>query len=274
MRVTTISAATNARFKAWRKLAEGAVRPDKTTLVFGKRLAVETAAMEGPLSPPPVAWIVVRGWGEGFPPPSRFPRPSTPLGAGQGGTKCQTPGPPPDQCPVFELAPELFRELDVFGTHHPILEVSIEGRVEPLADPGVLPNGLNVAVPVQDPVNLGAIVRSAVGLGASSVLLLPGACSPFHPKAVRTSAGAVFRARLLAAHAAIGPVVGLDASGEPIEGFSFPDRFVLLVGQEGVGVSGAALKPDYLLRLPMQGIESYNAGVAAALAMFEWRRRR
>jgi tRNA G18 (ribose-2'-O)-methylase SpoU len=243
---TEITAASNARFKAWKRLAEGQDRVEETTLVCGRRI-VEELACSDPQGMR--TWIVPAGYDGVLPGPA---------------------------VPEVALSPALFREVDVFGTRHPILEMDVRDRVSAL--PPELPAGLNLALPVQDPVNLGAVVRSAVGLGCRSVVLLPGACNPFHVKAVRTSAGAVFRCRLVrndpAGAVSWGncPVVALDASGVPIREFRFPERFVLLVGQEGQGVRPRDVNADHVVSLPMERIESYNAGVAAALAMYEWRR--
>ena len=180
------------------------------------------------------------------------------------------------------LARGLFDELDRFGTGHPLLDVCVEGLVEPVATPV---DGLFLVLPLQDPVNVGAVIRTAAGLGISGAFLLPSCANPFHPKSVRTSAGAVFRLPLhpLADPADLADqgfdLVGLDSHGAPIDGFRFPKRTALLVGQEGGGLSQTSGLPPRkhvrisIVALPMQGIESYNANVAAALAMYEWKRR-
>jgi tRNA G18 (ribose-2'-O)-methylase SpoU len=252
-----IESPRNARFRCWSEVAQGAVREWGRTLVAGARLTAELATAPDPC---PRAWIVPCGWDQ--------------------------PLPGPASIPVFEVPAARFRRLDVLGTHHPLLEVGIEARVG--AAPRELAPGMHVALPVQDPVNAGAIIRSAAGLGATSVLLLPGCAHPFHPRAVRTSAGAVFH---VAMHQ-VGPedfvrwavpVLLLDRGGEPIAGFRFPGAFVLLVGREGEGIEPLtglraelvrAGVPVFVLSLPMQRVESFNANVAAALAMYEWRRGR
>jgi len=248
-----IESPSNARFKTWRRQADGEVRKTGRTLVCGARVCREVAEM---LEPNTMAWVLPAGF-EGV-----------------------CPGSP--AIPRHAVAKALFAELDRFGTGQPLLDVSVEGLVRPL--PERLPAGLYVVLPLQDPVNVGAVIRSAAGLGAAGAFLLPSCVHPFHPKSVRTSAGAVFKLPLhaledLAALAALGlELVGLDSGGVPIAGFDFPRRTALLVGQEGGGLSQTSGLPSLkhvrirVVALPMQGIESYNANVAAALAMYEWKR--
>jgi 16S rRNA (guanine527-N7)-methyltransferase len=178
---------------------------------------------------------------------------------------------PPD-LPVAVLAPGLFRELDVFGTSAPLLVLQVD---EPQAWPGTL-EGCTLAVPFQDPENVGAVLRSAAAFGVREVVLLKEAASPFHPKALRAGGTAAFRLRLWkagslaeVAAATEGQRVLLSAEGSPLKQFAFPDDFLLLPGLEGAG-----LPPELrgeAVAIPMEaGSESLNAAVAAAVAMYAW----
>jgi len=252
-----IESSQNARYRTWHEVARGEVREHGRTLVFGARLATEVATS--------VHWD--RCWilPDGF----------------------QGELPDVGSRPVV-LAKKLFEELDVMGTHYPLLEVKLP---DPLPAVNLAATGLFVAVPFQDPVNVGAVVRSAVGLGAAGVFLLPSAANPFHPRSVRASAGAVFQCRFSSIRSldeveilGFTPVL-LDARGEPIESFQFPARCLLAIGLEGAGVAGLETCgsgtlagkprccPRRTIRLPMEGIESYNAAMAASMAMYEWKRR-
>lgn len=253
-----IDSASNVRFKTWRAVSRGEVREHGRTLVAGQRLVLEVA--QGILWKR--TWIV----------PESF--------AGE--------LPDVESRPV-RLADKLFQELDNQGTHFPLLEVQLPS---PLPSVNLAATGLFLAVPFQDPTNVGAVVRSAVGLGVSGVFLLPSAAHPFHPRSVRASSGAVFHCRFspvatLEELEMLGfETVVLDAGGQPVEEFSFPAKCVLAVGQEGAGIgalSGGSCSatlagkprccPRRSIRLPMTAIESYNAAVAASMAMYEWRRR-
>jgi len=252
-----IESPANSKFKLWKKVASGQVKKHGTTLVSGRRIAAEVA---GECLHVRRRWIVPAGFREPLP----------------GGDSIQ----------VFSLPGKMFAELDVFGTSYPILEVDVSRMARKL--PGNPANGMYVVIPAQDPVNVGAIIRTAAGLGAKGVVTLPSCANPFHPRAVRTSAGAVFRIMTcevdsLALLPARGiALVGLDRGGVEIARFEFPRRFAFVLGEEGRGLDGLEEKDGIqgasranmeLVSLPMAGIESFNVSVAAALAMYEWRTR-
>jgi TrmH family RNA methyltransferase len=137
---------------------------------------------------------------------------------------------------------------------------------------------------VQDPGNVGALVRSAAALGAEAVLLSPGSADPFHPAAVRASAGAVFRLpverdRLLAELAAAvrrnrGEVWLADTSGVPVGGWQPRRPVVVVVGTEGGGLGAEARTlADGAVTIPVEReVESLNVSVAAALLLEALRR--
>jgi TrmH family RNA methyltransferase len=132
---------------------------------------------------------------------------------------------------------------------------------------------------VQDPGNLGAIVRAAAGLGAAAVLLSPGCADPFAPAAVRGSAGAVFRLpleRAVSAAAAAqrvreagGEIWATGAGGRPLSGWRPAEPCLLLLGAEGAGLSADASDlADGELTIPLErGVESLNVAVAAGILL-------
>lgn len=187
--------------------------------------------------------------------------------------------PPPDNLPAnavwYQLEPGLFRVLDSIGTNSPLLLVKTPDI--PAWDPlEGLPAGCSVLIPFQDPENVGTVIRSAVAFGADSVILLAESAWPFHPRAVRASAGAVMHTRMLLGPLARKlpgdlPIVGLSAGGRPIDEFEFPDTFGLLPGIEGPGL------PEHLragsVSIPIRPeAESLNAATAAAIALYVWSR--
>ncbi len=135
---------------------------------------------------------------------------------------------------------------------------------------------------VQDPGNVGAILRTVDAAGHDGLLIDPGCADPFSPKALRASMGAVFRvpvcqvSSLPEALAALRDqgyqLIAGDLKGGPF--FShppYPEKTCLLVGNEGAGLSPEALAlADLRLKLPMPGgAESLNAAVAASLMIYD-----
>ena len=142
---------------------------------------------------------------------------------------------------------------------------------------------------VQDPGNVGTLIRAAVAFGASAVVTSPGCADLYGPKTVRASMGALFGvpvfpdARLdeVLRELPAATVYGLAAhGGEPLDRADLARPAVLVVGAERAGLSRAALAHvDRVVTIPMAppaggAIESLNAGVAGAIALYEFSRRR
>ncbi len=139
---------------------------------------------------------------------------------------------------------------------------------------------------VQDPGNLGAIVRSAAAFGAEALIALPGSANPFGAKAIRGSAGACFRLPIAVAEVEELPpwlraqeiaLVGLDRRGcTPLTDYDFRKPCAIIVGSEGSGLSPELLgAADALVSIPIAGaVESLNAAVAVSIALFEAARQR
>ncbi|MHB8587601.1 MAG: TrmH family RNA methyltransferase [Candidatus Dormibacteraceae bacterium] len=128
---------------------------------------------------------------------------------------------------------------------------------------------------VQDPGNVGAICRTAAAAGAPALAVLQGSADPYGAKAVRASAGNVFR--LTVARAAWSDLAGLEgygaaaAGGEPLAGAAIEKAGMIVLGSEAHGLSRSDLK---LVTVHLsEGVESLNVAAAAALILFEVRRR-
>jgi TrmH family RNA methyltransferase len=124
---------------------------------------------------------------------------------------------------------------------------------------------------VQDPGNVGTIVRLAAAFDAAGVLLLPGCADAYGPKAIRSSAGAELHVPV----AEVSPQE-LLASGIPLvatamHGAAAPPparNAVLIFGNEGTGVSEELLRRSTLLSIPMSGrVESLNVASSAAILL-------
>ena len=247
-RIKIIESESNAIFKDLKKLLSGrGVKKQRNTLVCGATLVAE--AMER--SPKRCrAWITS---GNRQPPPSEAP----------------------SDLEWVQLAPDLFQSLDTFGTKHPIVLFDIPAPEPWHPENGPL-TGCSLLVPFQDPENVGAVIRSAVAFDVDRIILLAESANPFHPKAVRASAGTVFSARLFQGPSLSEippnlPVIALSSSGQPLAQTRFPTSFCLLTGMEGPGLPSRWQAET--VAIPMApGVESLNAAVATAIALYEWRR--
>jgi len=188
--------------------------------------------------------------------------------------------PPPDGAPRhlmwYQLAPALYESLDPFGTSYPILLVKIEEIPKWVPSEG-LPQGCTLFVPFQDPENVGAVIRSAVAFGVAVIILLAEAANPYHPKSVRASGGAVFKANLLEGPSIDDlpedlPIVSLSKEGKRISNFEFPSKFGLLPGIEEPGLPDRFRKAAVSIPISPE-VESLNAVVATAIALSVWAER-
>jgi len=138
---------------------------------------------------------------------------------------------------------------------------------------------------VQDPGNAGTILRAAEAFGATGVLLVKGSVSPYNPKAVRASAGSVFRLPLVAsldaalARAALEQrrldrYAAMPAGKKALGEADLTRRCALIVGSEGRGVSEKLRAGAIDLRIPVSGVESLNAAMAATVLLYEAHRQR
>jgi len=183
---------------------------------------------------------------------------------------------PPTHVKPYVLVKNLFRQLDIFGTHFPLLICRTPEL--PLIDLRESPQGLEVLCPLSDPSNVGAVIRSCLAFGIHKVIMLQEASLPFHPKAVRASSGAILRQPLFQGPSLDGVIeqsdsktlVALDMEGEPLDKFTWPKNLRLLIGQEGPGLPDPF--PFRGLAVPMgSSANSLNAVVAASIALYGYR---
>jgi TrmH family RNA methyltransferase len=182
--------------------------------------------------------------------------------------------------PVYDLDARVFSAASDAVTPQGVLAaVRIPDPGAP--GPAALPDIIVALERVQDPGNMGAIIRTADAAGAGAMLLSPGCCEPFSPKAVRGAMGSAFRLPLYRAEDFTGLLRRCADSGYAIlagvldgenvfAAKDLPDKFVLMIGNESGGLSEAALAcATRRLRVPMAGgAESLNAGVAAGVLLY------
>ena len=139
---------------------------------------------------------------------------------------------------------------------------------------------------VQDPGNVGTLLRSAAAFGFDAVLLGPGCAAPFSPKVLRASMGAAGRLPLGVCAdlpAALGALRGRGVAclaaalykARPLDavGTQFPGGVCVVIGSEGQGLSDAAIAAcSAAVRIPMTDrVESLNAGVAGSILLWHFR---
>lgn len=135
---------------------------------------------------------------------------------------------------------------------------------------------------VQDPGNVGTVLRTLDAAGFDGCILTPGCADPFGPKTLRATMGSVFRVPMCTADDAAAAaqtlaqrgyaVIGAALDGEPFYGRgALPAKLCVIIGNEGRGMTAQTLAAcTHRYRLPMRGgAESLNAAVAAAIFMYE-----
>ncbi|MGM0396241.1 MAG: TrmH family RNA methyltransferase [Bacillota bacterium] len=153
---------------------------------------------------------------------------------------------------------------------------------EPYGIEEILEDGLLIYLDgLQDPGNMGTIVRSADAFGITGIIIGENTVDPYNPKVVRASMGSIFRVPLYFVESV---KRDLDKSlhGRRIIATSLQDAIslnelefrsndVIVIGNEGNGVSAEIIaKSDLRVIIPMRGdAESLNAGVAASVIMYE-----
>lgn len=143
-----------------------------------------------------------------------------------------------------------------------------------------------VASGLQDPGNLGTVMRSAEAFGASGLVTGDGTVNPYNPKVIRASAGSAFRLAIV--RGKIGEIVtqlrsrGLrilatsSHKSIPLNEANLTGPLTIIIGNEGAGISRELLaEADQVIRVPHSSkVESLNAGIAASVVLYECSRQR
>jgi TrmH family RNA methyltransferase len=139
---------------------------------------------------------------------------------------------------------------------------------------------------IQNPGNLGTILRSAEAFGAGGVILGEGTVSPFNSKVVRASAGSAFRVPMVRAKLpeslarmrkqGLRLIATSSHKGTPVGGANLTMPMAIFIGSEGAGLPRELMaQMDELLAIPHSPkVESLNAGVAASIVLYEIARQR
>ena len=185
--------------------------------------------------------------------------------------------------PIEEVDDRTFARLATTETPQGVLAVVEPPRCE-LGDILPMP-GFPVLVVdgVQDPGNLGALLRTAHGLGAPGVVLLQGTADAGNPKVLRAGMGATFRLPVVrATDEELGHWLKKNgmtlwvaaADGIPLDRQKPPEKLAILVGNEGAGVRPVVADlARRAVAIPLaRGVESLNVAVAAGILLYEVQR--
>ncbi|MEO3751629.1 TrmH family RNA methyltransferase [Streptomyces sp. B6B3] len=183
------------------------------------------------------------------------------------------------------LAPELAEPLD--GLLRPVSQETLRGLVPRPHPTGVAALAVRPPRPRSFPPapvvvldnprhlgNIGAVVRLTAGAGAGGVITT-GTVDPWHPNALRASAGlhyATAVTRRSPDQLPLGPLYALDPEGEDIRGVPIEDGTLLAFGSERTGLSPALrARATRLLALPMRPqVSSYNLATSVAMTLYHW----
>ncbi|MBR2696485.1 MAG: RNA methyltransferase [Parasporobacterium sp.] len=152
-------------------------------------------------------------------------------------------------------------------------------------DPSELGDGCRLLLldDIQDPGNLGTMIRTAEAAGVTMVVMSEGCADIFNPKVIRSTMGSIFRVPFVVDDL-VSVVEALKAEGVIVYGAALDDavdlretekaeKLAIVIGNEGNGISKGVLNSvSGKIRIPMEGrVESLNAAVSAALLLYYFR---
>ena len=188
----------------------------------------------------------------------------------------------------YELvSPEVFQKMSDTQTPQGVLVVLDRPKYD-LASLLQKKNPMFVVLEdIQDPGNLGTIVRTGEGAGVTAVIMTKNTVDIFNPKTIRATMGSIYRVPFLYVDSIEETIKSLHNSGVKTyaahlkgetyyDSFSFKEGTAFLIGNEGNGLKKetADLASAYL-KIPMEGqVESLNAAIATSLLMYEAHRQR
>ena len=174
-----------------------------------------------------------------------------------------------------QVDPKLLAEVSALGHPPRVLGIFRKADLPRLRAETAPPVGLGLWH-VGDPGNIGTLLRTADGLGPAFVTLSGGSADVTSPKALRASAGSVFRVPVGLFDESPAPRVALVVHGGiPLPELQLGERATFMLGAEREGLPDDVIAGcDAVATIPLAaGAESLNVAVTGALALYEWRRR-
>lgn len=188
----------------------------------------------------------------------------------------------PEKVTIIEVPDKIFREIADTENPQGILGVLnfLKNDVSDLIDSNK--KSLFLVDALQDPGNLGTIIRTADAFNIDGIVIGQGSVDPYNEKVVRSTMGSIFRVPIYVLDDTISTLEELqnngykllatDLKGEYVSSNIFnEDKQIIIIGNESNGVSDEILNlSDRRIKIPMPGnAESLNAGVAASILMYE-----
>lgn len=197
-------------------------------------------------------------------------------GSGFGETK--------DERGLYKVSRGLMRELSTVQTPSEIIAFLTPCPAPNLDEVVKKAEMLVVLDRLQDPGNIGTIMRTSEALGASAIILLKGCCNPNNHKVIRAAMGSSFRLPVIANVDVQNfftilnkngyMTICADMKGTNLKNFNFAEKTALFMGQEGQGLSDIIIANcKARVSIPMYGqVESLNVATSTAICLYEWAR--
>ena len=193
----------------------------------------------------------------------------------------------PEETTVYEVAPKVFETLATTETSQGILGLAAEPRwQEEDLFPSSRPALILVLAGLQDPGNLGTLLRAAEAFGATGVLLTQGTVSSYNAKAIRATAGALLRLPVLRGLSVatilallrrrkVKLLTSVVAAGTSLTKANLTGPIAVVFGSEGAGAPAEFRAAGEPLTVPLApAVESLNVASAAAVILYEIARQR
>jgi TrmH family RNA methyltransferase len=186
-------------------------------------------------------------------------------------------------CPVYEVTDEVYEKLSFEKSPEGVFAVAKKKSVFKNALETAGDGGFVILDGVQNPSNVGTVIRTAAALGVSRILLGKGCADVFGPKTLRAAMGTVFKVNICVCDDILKEIENLKKSGMKVYGaalekdsvdireISFEKDDCIVLGNEGQGISKEVLSLcDKKIIIPMmQNTESLNAASAASVLIWE-----
>ena len=193
----------------------------------------------------------------------------------------------PEQTKVYLLTDALFKAIADTETPRAIAAVIPYPYPDSETNADSLQEPLIILDQLQDPGNMGTIIRTAAAGGIANLFYTAGSVDPYSPKVLRATAGAIFRLQVspivdppafldTLQSAGFKLIVATSANGADYRSAAYQNPLALVIGNEAHGVSGFWRQAaNQMITIPLnRGVESLNAAVAAGLLIFEIMRHR